>query len=119
MSAEVSAFAGLSEFGALTDNTATTIYTASQGGTRIRSITACETAGATPTLTVDIYDVANTTAYHKRKAVAMTAGTEIVFNEPFYLPPLWAIRLTSSSLTGGVDWTLTYDAPSRAAAGRG
>jgi hypothetical protein len=117
MSAEVSSFAGLSEYGALTDNTATTIYTAT-GTTRIRSLMCCETGGGTPTLTVDIYDVANTTAYRKRTAVAMTAGTPVIFDDEYYVPHGWAIRLTSSSGTGDIDWILTYDAPSRSAAGR-
>jgi hypothetical protein len=100
----------LTDFGRLTASTVTTIFTAS-GSTWIHSITAAERTGATPNLTIEVYDVANTTSYYKRFAVAMTAGTEVVYSEPFLLPALWAIRMTSSDAAGKIDWTVTYSGP--------
>lgn len=114
---DFSVLAGLSEYGKITGNSATTIYTADKGTTRVRSIVCCENSGSTPTLTLEIND--GTNSYYKRKAVAMTAGTETIFNEPFYVPQGWTVKITSSDASGKIDWCLTYDAPSRAAAGRG
>jgi hypothetical protein len=112
---DLSQTGSISEFGKLTGNTATTIFTAS-GATRIQSITACENTGAaTPTLSIETYD-GTSVSYYKRRAVAMTAGTEIVFNEPFSINPGWQIRLTSGDAAGKVDWCITYDTPT--AAGR-
>lgn len=98
---------GITEYGKLTGNTVTTIFTATQN-TPIQSIVCCENNGGTPNLTVEVYDVDNTTSYYKRKAVAMTAGSETIFNEPFTLPHSWAIRLTSSDASGRIDWSITY-----------
>jgi hypothetical protein len=109
MSALDNAGGAITEDGRLTANTATTIFTAT-GATWIRSITATERNGGTPTLTIDKYD--GTTAYHIRRAVAMTAGGQVVYNEPFLLPVGWLIRLTSNDASGNVDWSITYDCPS-------
>lgn len=111
MSALDNAGGAITDDGRLTANTATTIFTA-KGATWIRSITATERNGGTPTLTIDKYDVANTTAYHIRRAVAMTAGAQVVYNEPFLLPLGWTLRLTSNDASGNVDWSVTYDGPS-------
>lgn len=110
---DFSPLAGLSEFGKLSDNIETVVFSA-EGVTRIRSILCVENAGSTPTLTISIYDTNNSIAYFKRKAVAMTAGTEVIFNEPFFLPNGWQIRMQSSDAAGKVDWCLTYDAPGTA-----
>jgi len=114
---DFSVLAGISEYGKISNNTTTTIYTASIGTTRVRSVICCENAGSTPNLTLEVND--GTNSYYKRKAVAMTAGSETIFNEPFYVPQGWTVKITSSDAAGKIDWTITYDAPSRAAAGRG
>ncbi len=114
---DLSQAGGISEYGSLTGNTNTTIFTA-PGATRIRSLTVSENTGsATPALTIAIYNESGTLVYTKRKAVAFaTAGTELVYNEPFYLNPQWTLRLQSGDAAGKIDWALTYDNP--AAAGR-
>jgi hypothetical protein len=93
-------------FGKLTGNTATAIFTA-DSATFIRSIQVCENAGSTPNLTIDIFD--GTTAYLKRRALAVTAGTEILYTNEFMLPQGWSIRLTSSDAAGKFDWSVTHD----------
>lgn len=114
MSTDLSVLGGLTEYGKLTSSSVTTIYTASLGTTRIRSLQCCENNAGTPTLTVEAYD--GTNIYYLRKGLAVAAGTPIVFNEAFYLPQGWSLRLTSSDAQGEIDWILTYDSPSRAAA---
>ena len=74
MSTTVAASAALTEFAKLTGNTATAIYTASTGATRILSVTACENSGATPSLTLEAYDVSGTTSYYLRRVVALSVG---------------------------------------------
>ncbi len=110
MSALDNSGGAITEFGRLTGSTVTPIFTA-PGTTRISSIVAAERSGATPTLTVEVYDVANTTSYYLRYTVAMTAGTAFIYNEPFVLPALWAVRLTSNNASGLIDWQITYDGP--------
>ena len=114
----------ITEYGKITGNSATTIFTA-KGATNIRSLVVSENAGATPNLTVEIYDVANTTSYYPGgttattwKAKAVSAGQAVTFNEQFMLPALWAIRITSSDAAGKFDWILTYDSSTAAARGR-
>lgn len=115
--ADLSQAGGLSEYGSLTGNTLTTIFT-SQGQTRVRTLQFGENTGAaTPALTIGIYNESGTLVYTKRKAVAFaTAGTELTYDVPFYLNPQWSVRLTSGDAAGKIDWCITYDAP--AAAGR-
>lgn len=95
-------------FGKLTGSSVTTIFTA-PSATYIRSITAAENSGGAVNLTIDIYD--GTNAYHRRRAVSVAAGTEVVYNEPFMLPQGWLIRMTSADAAGKFDWTVTYDDP--------
>lgn len=97
----------ITEDGRLTD-TATTIFTAI-GATWIHAITATENNGGTPTLSIEKYDGTNT--YYIRRAVAMVAGTQVIYDTGFLLPIGWAIRLTSNDASGHVDWSITYDAP--------
>lgn len=104
----------ISEFGKLTGNSATAIFTAT-GVATIQSILVCENTGAaTPTLSIEVYD--GTNSYYKRRTVALVAGVEVSYNIPFSINPGWSVRLTSSDAAGKVDWCITYDSP--AAAGR-
>lgn len=105
MSALDNSGGAITEDGALTGNTATTIFTAT-GATWIRSITACDNAVGGPTVTIDKYD--GSTARHIKRAVAVP----VIFNEPFLLPVGWSIRMTSSNASGLIDWSITYDGPS-------
>lgn len=100
----------------LTNNTSTELFKA-RSRTIMLSITMVETAGATPNLTLGIYDPASTNYYFLRSAVAMTAGQAFIFNEPFELPSGWSIYSTSSAAGGGVDAHVSYINPV-AAAGR-
>ncbi len=103
----------VTEDGRLTTNSATAIFTAT-GATWIRSITAAERSGATPTLSIEKYDPVNAVSYYMRFAVSMTAGSLVVYNEPFSLPLGWQIRMTSGNASGLVDWSITYEAPAAA-----
>ena len=114
----------ITEYGKITGSSATTIFTA-QGSTNIKSIVVCENAGSTPNLTIEVYDVANTTSYYPGatngtawKAKAVTAGQAVTVNEAFTLPALWAIRITSSDVAGKFDWFVTYEMSAAAARGR-
>lgn len=91
--------------GTLADGAATTIFTA-VGATWIRSITASDNAGGSPTVTIDKYS--GSAAFVIKRAIAVP----VIFNEPFLLPLGWLIRLTSSSASGLIDWSITYDGPS-------
>lgn len=114
----------ITEYGKITGSSATTIFTA-KGATTIRSLMVSENAGATPNLTIEAYDVANTTSYYPGgttgsawKAKAVTPGQCVTVNESFVLPALWALRITSSDAAGKFDWILTYDNSVAAARGR-
>jgi hypothetical protein len=93
----------------ITSSSVTDVYTATQA-TRVLSITCCENAGSTPNLTIEKYD--GTTSYYLRKAVAMTAGTAFIYNEPFELPAGWKIRVTSSDASGKIDAHVSIINPS-------
>ena len=115
MSALYNSGGAITEDGRLTGNTATVIFptgvaASAVGATWIRAITATENSGGTPTLSIEKYDGTNT--YYIRRAVAMTAGTQVIYNEPFLLPTGWSIRLTSGDAAGRIDWSITYDGPS-------
>lgn len=118
----------ITEYGKITGSTVTTIFTA-KGSTTLRSLEVTENNGSTPNLTVEIYDVANTTSYYPTgisgttysawKAKAVSAGQAIVFfTSEKQLPNAWAVRITSSDAAGRFDWMLTYDNPTAAARGR-
>lgn len=112
MSQTLSSAASLTEYAKLTGNTATAIYTADRGATRINSITACENSGATPSLTLEAYDVSGTTSYYLRRVVALSVGTQVVYSTPFTLPHNWAIRATSNNASGLIDVFVDYEDPS-------
>lgn len=112
MSQTLSSAASLTEYAKLTGNTATAIYTADRGATRINSITACENSGATPSLTLEAYDVSGTTSYYLRRVVALSVGTQVVYSTPFTLPHNWSIRATSNNASGLIDVFVDYEDPS-------
>lgn len=105
-------------FGKITGNTATVMFRALTGAAVIRSIQLCENAGSTPNLTIDIYDTDNAVAYLKRRAIAVTAGTEILYTNEFVLPQGWSIRGTSSDAAGKFDYCVSYDDPDATSRGR-
>ena len=96
----------------ITGNAATAVFTATKR-TVIVGLTITENAGSTPTLTVDRYDTANTTAYYMRNAGAVTAKQTITFDDqlPLVLHPGWSLRVTSSDVAGKFDGFVTYVLP--------
>lgn len=90
-------------YGKLADNSATAVLTA-VSATTVVSIVCTENAGATPNLTIAVFDPSGATVtYYLRNAVAMTAKQTVTYSEPIVLNPGWSIHVTSSSVTGGVD----------------
>ena len=63
----------------------------------IASIEATETGGLTPNLTIDIFDPKTPATYYKRNQFAMTARQTITYDEPFWLPQGWQLRVTASA----------------------
>ena len=63
----------------------------------IASIEVTEVSGGTPNVTIAIYDPKTPATYYKRNALAVTAKSTTVYNEPFTLPNNWELRVTVSS----------------------
>ena len=97
----------------LSGNTATTVYTASQGAVAISSIYVTPISG-TPNLTIGIHNAAGTLVGYRRFTVAMTAGVAHNDNELFVLPANYSIKVTSSSATGDMHVFVTHGIPARA-----
>lgn len=96
----------------ISGNTVTDVFTAS-ASTLIAGITVTENFGSTATLTLEKYD--GSTSYYLRKAVAMTAGTAFIWDQPFTLPHGWKLRVTSGDAAGKMDVAVTYAPPVAAA----
>lgn len=99
----------------LSTTSATVLYLASKR-TVILSVFAVEVAAATPALTLDVYDDANTVAYRLRNALAMTAKQTFIFNEPFALQSGWSLRATASA-ADQIECFVTYMSPDATALG--
>jgi hypothetical protein len=98
----------------LTTTSATTLHDADRSGALILSIIAVEIAGATPTLTLDIYD--GTTTYYLQNAVAMTAKQRLLIDLLVPLKVGEKLRATASA-ADQIDVHITYsprDATSQA-----
>lgn len=97
-------------FTKLTGSTATEVYPKAADTTKsaalISSIVCCMNGAVTPNLTIAIDDGTNT--YNLRRALAMIAGTAVVWDEPFLLPQNWSIKVTSSDASGQVDVLVNY-----------
>lgn len=97
-------------FTKLTGSSATEVYPKSgdtnKSQTLIASIVCCMNGAVTPNLTIAIDDGTNT--YNLRRALAMTAGTAVIWDEPFTLPQNWTIKVTSSDASGQVDVLVNY-----------
>jgi len=99
----------------LTTTSATVLY----GGSGIKrtvilSVIATEIAGATPTLTLELFD--GTTSYYLRNALAMTAKQTLIFNEPLALQSGWSLRATAGT-ANQIDCFVTYMSPDATALG--
>lgn len=94
----------LSKATKLTSSTATTILQA-KSRTVLASIVCTEIAGATPALTIEVFD--GTTSFYLRKAVPMTARQTFVFEGPFALNATEELRATASA-GNQVDCIVTY-----------
>lgn len=91
----------------LTSNAVTTLYTASSGSTPISSIICCATTGS-PTVTITV----ETPGGVSRTLWKATAPT--TFQELYFLPSLYLLRIQSSSATGDVDVHVTHGVPAAA-----
>lgn len=101
--------ARITEFVTLSDDSATTLYAATSGATRIVSIVATENSGSTPDIVVDIFD--GTNAY-RRFSATLLVGEIAVDDTEFILPQNWSLRATSSDASGLIDVQVTYEEPS-------
>lgn len=97
----------------LTTTNATALYSATKR-TVILSVIAAEVAGATPTLTLDLFD--GTTAYRLRNALAMTARQTFIFNEPITINSGWSLRATASA-ADQIECFATFMSPDATALG--
>lgn len=98
----------LTKYAKLTDNTETTLLTASKR-TTIVSMGFTETAGGTPTLAVWRSD--GTTDHHLRSALAVTARQRVLLDEVFALNAGDTIKAQSSDASGDFDVMITYLVP--------
>lgn len=94
----------------LTDNTLTTVFTASKR-TTIVGMAFTETQGGTPALTVQRTTTAPVT-YYFRNALAVTAKQRLLFDEVFSLDQGDTIKAQSDDAGGDFDVMITYLAPS-------
>ena len=78
-----------------TGATAIVTATTTTGALTVEHIRVAEVAGATPTLTLDIYD--GSTAY-KIRVKAMTAGEVYTDTSPILLEPGWSLRATAGTI---------------------
>lgn len=98
----------LTKWTRLTDNTATTIFTATKR-TTIVQMAFTEHAGGTPTLTVLRSD--GTNDHYFRNALAMTAKEVVTFDEVFTLNTGDTLKAQSNDAQGDVHCRVTYLAP--------
>lgn len=89
----------------LTTTAATTILDPDKSGALLLSIIAIEIAGATPTLTLDIFD--GTTTYYLQNAVAMTARQRLQIDILVPLKVGEKLRATASA-ANQIDIHITY-----------
>ena len=68
----------------------------------IASIEVTEVGGGTGNLTIAIYDPVTPATYFKRNIQAMTANQTVIYNEPFWLPNGWKLRVTLSAGSASV-----------------
>ena len=99
----------------LTTTSATVLYTADKR-TVIVCIDATEITGNTPALTLEMYDVANTTSHYLRNAKAMTAREEYSRERVFALPQGWQLRATAGA-ANQIDCAVTFMSPDATALG--
>lgn len=79
----------------LTTTAATAIAGHASYATRVAWFQCTEITGATPNLTIEIYD--GTTSFYLRNAKAMTAKEEVLKDQGFTLDPGSFLRVTASA----------------------
>lgn len=112
MSSFQSSFAGAQEIAVkITNSTVTDIVDGSDGGWNIPWMSVGCNSAATPNLTVELYDVANTTSYYL-SADGYCWNVRAIPEEKFAIsfddvvvPKGWKIRVTSSNASGLFDVT--------------
>jgi hypothetical protein len=105
----------LTEPFSITGNSRTTVFTAEKR-TLIVSVVVTPSSG-TPNLSLSRYD--GTIRAFFRNAVAMTAGTAFVWDEPFMLDPEGLLEVQSSAAGGDMTGWFTYLNPVAPAVVRG
>lgn len=106
----------------LSGTTATTIVDGEDNGTLIEDILVANTGSGTPDITIDAYDVTNTTAYVLVQEHSLTAkSTENTTTDapranfrltmPMWLPKNWLLRVTSTAGSNAVHVTATHVRP--------
>ncbi len=97
----------------VTGNTPVVVVDGTTGQINVGWFAVSETAGATPNLTVELYDVNAAISYYlgdsfQNKtwvANAVTAKQSVPFERGLVVPLGFQLRVTSSSVTGGFDVT--------------
>jgi hypothetical protein len=92
----------------LNSTSAITIVSGGNTGCTVEYVRACEVAGATPTLILDIYN--GTTAYKIRGTLAMTANTPYTDRDVIQLEAGESLRATASA-ADQVHVTASYTVP--------
>lgn len=95
----------------LTTSTVTTVVEGSDtdGAWYVPWLQCNENAGGTPSLTLDLYDIANTTAYLigaggvTYNVKALIAGQSVTFSEGITVPIGWRLRAKSNNAGGQID----------------
>lgn len=96
----------------ITGNSVTDIVDATTGTIHVAWFRVSENNGSTPNLTVELYDVANTTSYYLGDttnftwvAKAVTAKQSVLFDQGYVVQYGWKLRVTSSDAAGRFDVT--------------
>lgn len=96
--------------------TAATDLLAPDKRTVILSILASEITGATPALTLELYDTQSAVSYFLRAQKPTTARELVVLESPFVLLGGWKLRATAST-ANQIDVLVNYLAPDATALG--
>lgn len=96
----------------ITGNTVVDLVDGTTGQVNVPWFRVSENNGSTPNLTVELYDVANTTSYYLGDATgatwvakAVTAKQSVAFTDGYVVPLGWKLRITSSDAAGKFDVT--------------
>ncbi len=99
-------------FKKITGNSVVDVIDATTGQINVPWFRVSENAGSTPNLTVELYDIANTTSYYLGDAAgstwvakAVTAKQSVAFTDGYVVATGWKLRVTSNDAAGKFDIT--------------